>query len=423
MQSTHRLRERASQFLSQRTVRLRLTLLYGALFVVSGACLLVIVYVLILRYSPTLFFAAESGTGPSSTPITGSTQLGQPPERAQAGGSSVVHWTGLSHMLIVSGIALAIMAVISIIVGWFVAGRMLRPLRTMTVTARRISERNLHERLALQGPSDELKDLGDTIDDLLGRIEAVVNAQRQFAANASHELRTPLTLERTLLESVLTHPHPTPELWRSTCERVLESNQKQARLIDALLVLARSQQDLAQRACFDLASVATGVVHALETDATAQGLTIDTALEMSLVTGDIRLVERLVFNLVQNAIRYNVPHGRVGVIASATAGQGRLRVTNTGSPIAADQIDRLLQPFQRLGAQRAGDHDGLGLGLSIVVAIASAHRATIAARPRPEGGLDIEVTFPHQPSTGDMLNDARAPVQPAACTQPTLRGT
>jgi signal transduction histidine kinase len=373
--------------LPQRTVRLRLTLLYGALFVGSGACLLAIAYLLIVHSSPTQFVSVQSGHG-------GAGAFGAAPGRKQAGSVSAVRWTGLGHMLLISGIALAIMAVISVVAGWFVARRMLRPLRAMTVTARTISERNLHQRLEVRGPGDELKDLGDTIDGLLSRLEAALTAQRQFAANASHELRTPLTLERTLLESILTHPRPTPEAWRSTCERVLVSSQKQAALIEALLMLSRSQQGLDHREPADLAAITASVVRGSTAEAASRHVLIETALEPGWMSGDPQLIERLASNLLHNAIRHNIPGGRVRIATGAAAGRAGLRVTNTGPVVPADQIDRLLQPFQRLGEQRAGRHGGIGLGLSIVAAIATAHAAVLTARPGPEGGLDVEVTFP-----------------------------
>jgi signal transduction histidine kinase len=267
---------------------------------------------------------------------------------------------------------------------------MLRPLHTMTATARRISERNLNERLAVDGPGDELKDLGDTFDELLDRVEKALAAQRQFAANASHELRTPLTLERTLLESILTHPHPAPEAWRSTCERVLATSKQQAGLIEALLVLSRSQQELDHHEPVDLAATAARAARASAAEAAARHVRVETTLRAGCVHGDAQLIERLVSNLLQNAVRYNVPHGRVHIVT----GRASLRVTNTGPRVPADQIGRLLQPFQRLGERRAGHHDGVGLGLSIVAAIATAHGAVLTTRPDPEGGLDVEVMFP-----------------------------
>jgi signal transduction histidine kinase len=368
-----------------RTVRLRLTVFYGALFVISGGCLLVIAAVLIVRTPPSQFVSVQQQQGSPLRPTGGLTHA-----RAHTGTTSLVRWTGLGHLLLISGIALTVMAVVSVGLGWFMARRMLRPLHTMTVTARRISERNLHERLAVHGPRDELKDLGDTFDELLGRLEKALAAQRQFAANASHELRTPLTLEQTLLESILTHPHPTPQAWRSACERVLASSKQQARLIEALLLLSRSQQDLDHREPVDLAAVAASAARASAAEAAARQVRVETTLQASCVCGDAQLIERLVSNLLQNAVRYNVPHGRVHIVT----GQASLRITNTGPRIPADQVSRMLQPFQRLGEQRAGRHDGVGLGLSIVAAIATAHGAALTARPGPEGGLDVEVSFP-----------------------------
>jgi signal transduction histidine kinase len=410
-----RLPESSRPRLARRTVRLRLTLLHGALLVVSGACLLAITYLLVLHYSPSEFVAT---TGPNSVPArrtTGPSRLGSL-SSAKVRQSVHWYWTGMDHLVLLSAMALAIMAALSFAVGWLAAGRTLRPLRTMTDSARRISERNLHERLAVPGPSDELKDLGDTIDGLLDRLETVVSAQRQFAANASHELRTPLTVERTLLESVLTHPDPTPALWRSTCERVLASNEKQARLIEALLILAGSQQEPGHRETFDLASVTASVMRTLRQDASARGLTVSTAFQACPASGDVRLVERLVWNLGQNAIRHNRPQGRVQVAVGPRSGRASLQVTNTGPPVPGNQINRLLQPFQRLGPQRSGQHEGLGLGLSIVSAIAQAHRATLTARPGSEGGLDIEVSFPEPTAPADSRNGHGA-ISPAATGQ------
>jgi signal transduction histidine kinase len=395
MPSPRRLFAAGTPLLLPRTVRLRLTLLYGALFAVSGACLFTVAYLLIVSGSPSQFIAVQPRTeGPGGT-TPGSGLPGHPSQQPRTGNlPAVFHWTGLDHVLAISGIALAIMTAISLIVGWFVAGRMLRPLRAMTTTARRISERNLHQRLAVPGPRDELKDLGDTIDSLLDRLETVVAAQRQFTANASHELRTPLTLQRTLLESILTHPSPRPAAWRSACERTLASTQKQAQLIEALLTLARSQQSPDHREPIDLAPLTAGVIRALEPQAAACSVTIKTGLESSYISGDTGLIERLVSNLLDNAIRHNIPHGWVQVLIHEQAAETTLQITNTGPVIPAGQISRLLQPFQRLGSQRAGQHDGVGLGLSIVAAIANTHTAALSVRPGPQGGLDIKITFP-----------------------------
>ena len=277
----------------------------------------------------------------------------------------------------------------------------------MTATTRQISEHNLHERLALHGPNDEIKDLGDTIDGLLTRLEGAFDAQRRFVANASHELRTPLTLGRAMLQVALADPGLTLDSLRTTCEQVLDAGTEQEHLIEALLTLARSQRGLDRRERFDLAHVAGDVVESREPDATAGGLTIHAALEPTQVFGDLRLIERLLSNLVENALRYNVPSGRVDIAVGARAGNPTLRVTNSGPLVPTTQIDRLLQPFQRLAADRVGEHEGLGLGLSIVAAIATAHGATLNVHPREAGGLDIDVIFPSSAGEDGGLDASR----------------
>jgi signal transduction histidine kinase len=286
------------------------------------------------------------------------------------------------------------MAVASIWLGWLVAGRALRPLRTITNAARDISANNLHRRLALEGPDDDVKQLANTFDDLLGRLEASFDAQRQFVANASHELRTPLTLERTLVEVALADPDATVDSLRATCERVLAAGEQQERLIEALLTLSRSQRGLDHREPFDLAAIAADILETRGPEAEARGLRIVTAVERAEASGDKRLAERLVANLVDNATRHNVPGGRIEVATTGRAGRAILRIANTGPMIRSDDLDRLYQPFQRLDAERNGDQDGLGLGLSIVQAIATAHGATLATKAQREGGLEITVTFP-----------------------------
>jgi signal transduction histidine kinase len=299
------------------------------------------------------------------------------------------------HQLIEeSGIALGIMAILSGFLGWLVAGRVLRPLRTMTATAQEISEANLHRRLAMSGPRDELRQLADTIDGLLQRLEAAFDAQRRFVANASHELRTPLTAARALLEMVMSDPRATVQTFRATCEQVLEEGEHQEQLIDALLALAHGQRGIDQPRPMDLAEVAREVIDAHETELAVQALTLELSLRPAPISGDRRLVERLISNLVENAIRHNVPNGTVRLSVDATDGNGALLISNTGPVVPSREIERLLQPFQRLGADRVGRGDGVGLGLSIVAAIANAHEAKLAVAACPRGGLDIEVLFP-----------------------------
>jgi signal transduction histidine kinase len=278
-----------------------------------------------------------------------------------------------------------------------VAGRVLRPLRQMTAAAQRISEDNLGERLAVPGPGDELKDLGDTIDGLLDRLEGAFTAQRQFVANASHELRTPLTLTRTLLQMALTDPRPTLATFRNTCEDVLAAGGHQEQLIEALLTLGRSQRGLDRRERLDLAAITTEALHAREPDAAHRGLAISSSITAAPVLGDARLLERLTANLIDNAIRHNIPHGRLDIQVTASGSHPTLKITNTGPLIPAGQASRLLQPFQRLSATRPAG--GEGLGLSIVAAIAKAHNATLTINPGPHGGLDIAISFPPATTT------------------------
>ena len=280
---------------------------------------------------------------------------------------------------------------------------MLAPLRTITTAARRISASNLHQRLPLDGPDDELRDLGQTFNGLLARLEAAFGAQRQFVANASHELRTPLARQRTLVEVALRDADPTVAAMRQTLERVLSTGEQQERLIEALLTLARSQRGLDRREHIDLADVSAEALLTGEPEARSRGLTVKITLSRAPVLGDQRLVERLAGNLVSNALRHNVPGGWVEVVTGMRSGRAVLSVANTGPVIAPEQVELLFQPFGRLETARLS-RDGIGLGLSIVTAIAEAHDADLRARPRPGGGLEVEVRFP-APTPGSELAD------------------
>ena len=386
--------------LPRRTVRLKLTLLYGALFLASGAALLAFTYVLVEHRLPVAIsvqgqttaggsvkeFCALSGTDPGTAqlPVTGCTSLVNQERN-----------TELNQLLEQSAIALAIMTVVSIGLGWLVAGRVLRPLRTITTAARRISARNLHQRLALDGPDDELSELGKTFNGLLARLEGSFAAQRQFVANASHELRTPLARQRTLVEVALRDPDPTVGSLQAVCERVLATGEEQERLIEALLTLARSQRGLDRREPLDLAAVADDATAASAAGAQSRGLRVHSALTEAPALGDPRLADRLAANLVDNAVRHNVPGGWVEVVTGLRAGRGILSVANTGPVIPPEKVDMLFQPFGRL--EDRVSRDGLGLGLSIVTAIAAAHDADLRARPLPGGGLEVEVHFPRLP--------------------------
>jgi signal transduction histidine kinase len=287
----------------------------------------------------------------------------------------------------------------------------LTPLRVMTATTRQISERSLHERLAMAGPDDELKGLSDPIDELLARLEAAFDSQRRFVANASHELRTPLMLTQTMLQVALADPDLTLDSLRSTCQDVIASGKDQAQLIDALLILARSQRGLDHRDPVDLAAVVADALNSAEATAASAGLTVYATVHPALVAGDERLVRTLVANLVNNAVRYNRPRGNIQILATTQAGRVLLKVTNTGPPVPCDQIDRLLQPFQRLSDQRSTNRDGLGLGLSIVAAIAAAHGATLSLHPQPTGGMTADVAFPHSLAPASRTEDVKATPQ------------
>jgi signal transduction histidine kinase len=373
------------------TIRGRLAVLYGGVFLASGVALLAVTYLLVDNLLPQ--------------------PPGSPYSYKQLAGSGVPAGirllflsqrnSGLHQFLIGSSIALAIMTVASVALGWLLAGRVLWPLRTITNTTRGISENNLQQRLALPGPRDELKELGDTIDELLTRLEAAFNAQKNFVANASHELRTPLTLARATLQVALADPALTLDSLRSACEEAIDTGRQQEELIDALLTLARSQRGLDHRQPADIAVIATDVARTHESAAAALGIRLDVSARTAPVSGDAQLIERLVSNLVDNALHYNLTGGNVQVLADTEAGRARLKVTNTGPLVPPQQIAQLLQPFHRINTDRvAGERDGLGLGLSIVHAITTAHGAELNVRPGEAGGLDVEVRFQHAPAAG-----------------------
>jgi signal transduction histidine kinase len=440
------------------TVRWKLTLLYGGLFLVCGAGLLAITYTLVAHATtrPDTAFISRTlpgkarlinGPAPKGLVLSGGNGVqtfsqaygtgGVPPQtlplppqvvralRSRAGQvavGAVVHGQQISdlHQLeLWSGIALGIMAVISALLGWLVAGRVLRPLRTITAATQQISEQNLHRRLALSGPRDELGQLADTIDGLLERLEGAFDAQRRFVANASHELRTPLTSARALLEMVLSDPEATTETFRRTCRQALEENEQQEQLIDALLALAQGQRGIDKREPIELATVTRRVLEMHELEAAAQGLRVDASLEPVVIEGDPRLIERLVSNLIENAIRHNVQGGRL----EARVGSGMLSISNTGPRIPDGEIERLLQPFQRLAQDRTGHRDGIGLGLSIVAAIASTHDAALDIRSGDHGGLCVNVRFtaPQPGLSSELRSVPQAQLPPRSTSRSPTR--
>jgi len=381
--------------LPARTVRFRLTALYCGLFFPASVLLVVITAVVtFLSLRPVVHIhRAVHGHGAAviHLPASGGVVKTVTPAPLVHLGSLRLD---LHEFLIGSGIVLAVMIGVCVVLGWLLSGRVLRPLQTITDATRNISENDLHQRLALPGPRDELTELGDTIDGLLGRLERVFDSQRRFVANASHELRTPLTVDRAMLQVALADPNLTLDSLRAACEEVLDAGREQERLIDALLTLARSQRGLDRKEPVDLAAVTGEVLHTHESSAAAGGLHVDAALGDATVAGDARLIYTLVSNLVDNAIRHNITGGRVEVALAASTTEATLTVTNTGPPVAPDQVSRLLQPFQRGTPDRTAGPNGLGLGLSIVAEIAEAHGAGLDVRPGPEGGLTVVVSFP-----------------------------
>ncbi len=382
------------------TIRARLTLLYGSLFLLCGATLLAIAYVLVDHASPVDTYTHRGpdgsivtcGIGTLSTRggLTGSS----PPSPCRAA-ALAQHAHEMHQLLTYSGIALAIMAVVATGLGWLIAGRVLRPLRTITVTAQRITARNLHERLALAGPDDELKALGNTIDDLLQRLEQSFTAQRRFVANASHELRTPLTMIRTALDVAAGKPGPQPPQVAALESKIRRGLDQADRLLEGFLTLARLEHGAdAGDDVVSLAETASAALADRERAIAGLRLGVEQDLADAWVLGSEILLARLTENLVDNAVRHNEPGGWIRVATDAGGGHASLLVESTGRPLADREVGELAQPFRRLRADRTGSDDGLGLGLSIVAAIATAHDGGLELRARPGGGLRATVTLP-----------------------------
>jgi signal transduction histidine kinase len=372
-------------------LRWRLTLVICLVSVVSGAVLLVIMYSLargidgdVAQFLPRKVPVPPDA--PGRDPRLGP-EVAEPQVRPIAG---PVERT--SSLLTVPTAALAIMAVLSLVLGWLIAGRLLRPVRTMAGRLQHITERNVHERLAVTGPRDELKDLADTVDGLLGRLETSLDAHKRFVANAAHELRTPLTVEHALLEEPLIDPDADVEAFRANFQRLLKISAGRARLLESLLTLSSTEHDQPRDEPIDLAGIVSEALAERAAEVDRLGLRVVPSVEPAKVYGDPLLVARLVANLCDNAIHYNAPGGRIEVAVRPQVGRVRLAIANTGPVVPAEQVTRLFEPFQRM--RRTADDGHHGLGLSIVRAIATAHAATLGAAPRPGGGLVIEVLFP-----------------------------
>ncbi|GAA4253608.1 sensor histidine kinase [Dactylosporangium darangshiense] len=356
-------------------LRRRLMLLYCISAVLSGAVLLALAGGVAVSLP---------GDAPARSPLPG------------PGPGDLIQLGGIDHLreqlLLVPGIALLLMVPISLAFGWFIAGRMLRPIRTMTESLQQISGRNVHERLAVAGPRDEFKDLADTIDGLLGRLELALDGHKRFVANAAHELRTPLTVEHALLEEPLIDPGATVESYRANFEQLLAVNRHRGALLESLLTLAASESAREGGEPVDLDEIVAAALREREARLHERGLRLAATIRPARIVGEPRLVARLVANLLDNAVHYNEPGGTVEVSTRTEGGRARLVLSNTGPEVPPERVDRLFEPFQRL--RRVADDGHHGLGLSIVRAIAIAHGATASARARRGGGLTVVVDFP-----------------------------
>jgi signal transduction histidine kinase len=392
------------------TIRVRLTVLYGGMFFLAGAVLLGVTYLLVKQSLEARGFgfpdrttAAQLGRLPDifGMPVDRESieQLADEIRRQQ----EAFRQQTLDSLLTQGAVALGLVGVAAVGFGWLMADRVLRPLNRITDTAARIAaagaagaaDRGLSERIAMTGPRDEIKTLADTFDSMLERLDRSFDGQRRFVANASHELRTPLAINRALIELAVTRPDASTDA-RALGESLLSINARHERLIDGLLMLADSENAVTERTALDLADVAAHVAETAAAEAAGAGVTVVTALTPAPTSGDPVLLERLTQNLVENAIRHNLPAGgRCEVTTGRTPdGRAELVVTNTGPPVPRYELETIFQPFRRLAGERASPGRGLGLGLSIVAAVARAHGGQVTALPGDGGGLVVRVSLP-----------------------------
>jgi signal transduction histidine kinase len=385
------------------SARSRLTLVYASLFTLGGAALVIITYLLVANSlhratttripRPVQQAIARCMTAVQAHGAPGAMiKCAAVYAKGVQAGAAAQRATTLTHLLTYSLLSLAGAALLAAIAGWIAAGRILRPVHQLTAAARTASEQNLSQRIALQGPRDELRELADTFDTMLERLDRAFTSQRQFIANASHELRTPLTLMRTAIDVVLAKPEPTRDELVSMTADIRHAVDHSERLIEALLVLARNDQARALTDPLDLAAVAEDALEGR----TASGVTTTATLGDAPVTGDGVLLERLISNLVDNAERYNIPGGSVEIWTTTDDRASLVRVVNTGQVVPPDQVGRLFLPFTRLDDRTR--HDGFGLGLTLVASIATVHNGTVHATAVPAGGLDITVRLPRRDS-------------------------
>ncbi|GAB2744890.1 sensor histidine kinase [Amycolatopsis magusensis] len=380
------------------SVRTKLTALYGGLFLVTGIILLLINYLLVSTTLPatqpfaSAAVAAREPAGAAGPAVPSDTQVYPTSPTIEVVTTSLEEYRSstLSTLLLQSGVALVIAAGLAVLLGWLTASRVLRPVHEVTSAARRLGAENLDRRINLDGPSDELKELADTFDRMLDRLAGSFDSQRRFVANASHELRTPLAVQRTLIEVALADPEVTPQV-RRLGQHLLHTNERSERMIEGLLTLARSDRGLPSRVPVQLGEVAANVVRALGPLAEEHEVTVTIDTAERTVAGDPVLLERLVTNLVENAVRYNRPGGAVHLRIGRNPA---LTVQNTGPVIRADAIPALFEPFRRLDHDRTSGASGAGLGLSIVRSVAQAHDGSVYAQPAESGGLVVGVWLP-----------------------------
>ncbi|MDX3101817.1 sensor histidine kinase [Nonomuraea angiospora] len=385
----------ARSWWSSRRLRLRLTLLYGGLFFVAGSILLWLTYLI-------------TGQALNQQFVTGFRKIQNAPGGLDAARPMVedVVFMGdienragnvLSEMVRSSMLVMILVGVVALVLGYVVADRALRPLDRVTEAAQRLSESTLHERIGLRGPPDEVRRLADTFDAMLERLHRVFDAQRRFIANASHELRTPLAINRTVLEVSLEEPAASEDL-KALARALLGTNARYERLIEGLLLLAQSEQELTVRKPVDLEQVVRTALEQIDLQSRRRPVTLHQDLRPVLVEGDPLFLERCVFNLLENAIKHNVRDGEIWLALRRQGGDAVVTVRNTGPAVPPYEVDDLFEPFSRLHGDRVRSFKGAGLGLSIVRAIVRAHGGQVTAAARPEGGLSVTVRLPRGPS-------------------------
>jgi signal transduction histidine kinase len=389
-------------------MRTRLAVFYAVLFLLAKVVLLALSYALMV----SLLLPAPTRPPKLLTPQERALLvLCKPPPTSAAliakcnhlidivGGGAQGRGDTLAAVREASAIGLGVVTIAAAGLGWIVAGRALRPVRSITEAARQASELRLGQRLALTGPDDELKQLADTFDVMLERLDAAFTSQKRFVANAAHELRTPLTAMRTAIEVTLSKPTRTPDQLEAMAARVKRSIERAEATVEALLTLATSELGSAAHEAVDLATAAEDALDATHAAIDQRDIKVEAALEPATALGDRVLLERMVANLVENAVRHNNPGGWIGIRTIQRDGSAVFEIANTGPSVPAEQVPTLFEPFAR-AEQRLNSSDGVGLGLSIASAIARAHSATIAALPRPGGGLDVSVTIPPAQADG-----------------------